>query len=165
MTVVKTKTNVIVTANHNNTRSHWNSNSGKKQTSLLSAGKWRWLRCDWFQFWNWLIEKVARAFWTNYLSKSSKTKALPDYSRHSTTTFSVISNLPKYVRTSDKKNIQIAWTIMQKKNVSYSHLVIANSRYFSLCSVRTAAAWPSRCMSTHHSILRSQLCKIDRQGS
>ena len=56
------------------------------KTAGKEAGKARkreWLNQGWVKFWIWLVKRVARVFWTNHRVKFCRTKAVPDYCRHS----------------------------------------------------------------------------------
>ena len=54
----------------------------KNTRNVQSAGKREWTRRDLFKFWIWLVEKVARFFWTNCTATWSKTEEVLNYLRH-----------------------------------------------------------------------------------
>ena len=49
----------------------------------IKGGKTRMTKSQFVQVLNWLVRKVALAFWTNHTAKLRKTKATIDYFRHS----------------------------------------------------------------------------------
>ena len=60
-----------------------NENLKQKHVNCLKRGKRGCSSCDSLWFSIWLIEKIARVFWTNHNTKKNRTEAIPDFFGHS----------------------------------------------------------------------------------
>ena len=81
----KTKTKVIILTNHNEdkTQNEPIRNQSKYKQLALSAGKRVRASHDWFWFYAWLVEKVARDFQPIREPSNAKPKQTQHYFRHS----------------------------------------------------------------------------------
>ena len=68
----ETKTKEITTTNRNKGKYFKEPMKNQIKTGKQSeALEIKWTSRDWFTFWIWLIEKVAKVFWTNHRAEKS----------------------------------------------------------------------------------------------